>query len=223
MTRYEVGLPVTVAFEPHDVVTPLARVVSDAGLQQFHCAETEKYAHVTFFFNGGREAPFPGEQRELIPSPKVATYDLQPSMSANGVADAVVAAIESKEHAFVIVNFANCDMVGHTGVFSAAVAAVETVDGCLDRVLSAVLSAGGVALVTADHGNAEEMIDRVTGGPMTAHTTNPVPVVLVTPEDHLLRHTVLRTDGILSGLAPTVLSLMGLAVPADMTTPSLLP
>lgn len=222
MTRYEAGLPVTVAFEPHDVVNPLARVVSEAGLNQFHCAETEKYAHVTFFFNGGREAPFPGEQRALIPSPKVATYDLQPSMSANGVADAVVNAIESGDYAFVIVNFANCDMVGHTGVISAAVEAVETVDRCLERVLVAVLNAGGVALVTADHGNAEEMIDRATGGPMTAHTTNPVPVVLVTPEDHPRRHAPLRTDGILSGIAPTVLALMGLAAPADMTTPSLL-
>jgi 2,3-bisphosphoglycerate-independent phosphoglycerate mutase len=222
MTRYEVGLPVTVAFEPHDVVNPLARVVSEAGLNQFHCAETEKYAHVTFFFNGGREAPFPGEQRALIPSPKVATYDLQPTMSAAGVADAVVAAIQANDYSFMIVNFANCDMVGHTGVFSAAVEAVETVDRCLDRVLSAVLAAGGVALVTADHGNAEEMIDRVTGGPMTAHTTNQVPVVLVTPDEHPRRHGKLRADGILSGIAPTVLALMGLSTPEDMTTPSLL-
>jgi 2,3-bisphosphoglycerate-independent phosphoglycerate mutase len=221
MTRYEVGLPVSIAFEPHDVVYPVARVVSEAGLTQFHCAETEKYAHVTFFFNGGREAPFPGEERRLIPSPKVATYDLQPEMSAKGVADAVVEALSSGGYDFVIVNFANCDMVGHTGVFSAAVAAVDTADACLSRILAAVLAVGGVALVTADHGNAEEMIDRETGGPMTAHTTNPVPVVLVTPDDHPLRHVPLRADGVLSAVAPTVLQLLGLSVPEDMTTPPL--
>jgi 2,3-bisphosphoglycerate-independent phosphoglycerate mutase len=222
MTRYEVGLPVTVAFEPHDVTSPVARVVSDAGLTQFHCAETEKYAHVTFFFNGGREEPFPGEERTLIPSPKVATYDLQPEMSAAGVTDAVVEAIGSGRFDFVIVNYANCDMVGHTGVFSAAVKAVETVDTCLGRVLDAVAAARGVALVTADHGNAEEMIDRATGGPMTAHTTNPVWVVLVTPDDHALRHTTLRSDGILSAVAPTIVRLLGLPTPEEMTTPALI-
>lgn len=222
MTRYEVGLPVTVAFEPHDVRFPVARVISDAGMSQFHCAETEKYAHVTFFFNGGREEPFPGEERRLIPSPKVATYDLQPEMSAAGVADAVVEAVASGRFDFLIVNFANCDMVGHTGVFSAAVQAVETVDACLGRVLEAVATAGGSAIVTADHGNAEEMIDPVTGGPMTAHTTNPVWVILVTPDGHPLRNAVLRPDGILSAVAPTVLQLLGLAVPTGMTTPALL-
>jgi 2,3-bisphosphoglycerate-independent phosphoglycerate mutase len=222
LTRYEPGLPVTVAFEPHDVVHPVARVVSEAGLRQFHCAETEKYAHVTFFFNGGREDPFPGEVRRLVPSPRVATYDLQPEMSASGVTDAVVKAVDSGEYDFVIVNYANCDMVGHTGVFAAAVAAVETVDTCLGRVLAAVAAAGGVAIVTADHGNAEEMIDRETGGPMTAHTTNPVSVVLVTPEDHPLRRARLRPDGILSAVAPAVLQLLGLVAPDDMTTPSLI-
>jgi 2,3-bisphosphoglycerate-independent phosphoglycerate mutase len=211
-----------VAFEPHDVVNPVARVVSEAGLAQFHCAETEKYAHVTFFFNGGREDPFPGEERCLIPSPKVPTYDLQPEMSAPGVADAVVEALATGRDGFVIVNFANCDMVGHTGVFSAAVKAVETVDACLGRVLEAVAAANGIAIVTADHGNAEEMIDRDTGGPMTAHTTNPVPVILVTPEHHPLRHAQLQNGGILSGVAPTLLQLMGIAVPPEMTTPSLL-
>jgi 2,3-bisphosphoglycerate-independent phosphoglycerate mutase len=222
MTRYEAGLPVSIAFEPHDVVFPVARVISEAGMRQFHCAETEKYAHVTFFFNGGREEPFPGETRQLIPSPKVATYDLQPEMSAAGVTDTVVDAIASRAYDFVIVNFANCDMVGHTGVFSAAVAAVETADACLDQVLAAVAAAGGVAIVTADHGNAEEMIDRETGGPMTAHTTNPVPVVLVAPEDHPLRYTAVQTDGVLSAVASTVLQLLGLGVPTDMTTPSLI-
>lgn len=222
LTRYEEGLPVAVAFEPQDIVWPVARVISEAGLRQFHCAETEKYAHVTYFFNGGREEPFPGEDRRLVPSPKVATYDLQPEMSAPGVTDAVVAAIRSSRYAFIIVNYANCDMVGHTGVFAAAVKAVEAVDVGLGRIVEAVLAVGGVALVTSDHGNAEEMIDRATGGPMTAHTTNPVPVILVTPDDHPLRYTHLREDGILSAVAPTVLQLLGLPTPSDMTTPSLL-
>ena len=222
MTRYEHGLPVAVAFEPQDVEFPLARIISEAGLKQFHCAETEKYAHVTFFFNGGREEPFPGEERVLVPSPKVATYDLQPSMSALGVADAVVSAIESRRFDFMIVNFANCDMVGHTGVLSAAISAVETVDGCLGQVVNATLAAGGVALVSADHGNAEEMIDRDTGMPMTAHTTNPVPVVLVTPDDHRMYRRPLAANGILSAVAPTVLRLLGIQPPPSMTTPPLI-
>jgi 2,3-bisphosphoglycerate-independent phosphoglycerate mutase len=221
MTRYEQGLPVGVAFEPHDVEQPLARVISDAGLLQFHCAETEKYAHVTFFFNGGRETPFPGEERVLIPSPKVATYDLQPSMSAPGVTEAVLEAIQSRRFDFIIVNFANCDMVGHTGVLSAAITAVETVDECLGRIFGAALGAGGVLLITADHGNAEEMIDIATGMPMTAHTTNPVPVVLVTPEDYVFRNSAIRPNGILSAVAPTILKLIGIDPPDTMTTPSL--
>jgi 2,3-bisphosphoglycerate-independent phosphoglycerate mutase len=221
VTRYEVGLPVTVAFEPHDVECPLARVISDAGLRQFHCAETEKYAHVTFFLNGGREEPFPGEERVLVPSPKVATYDLQPEMSAPGVTDAVVKAIDSREFDFIIVNFANCDMVGHTGVFSAAVKAVETVDYCLGRIVDSTLQAGGAVLITADHGNAEEMIDRKTGGPLTAHTRNPVPVVLVTTEGDPFRHARLRSGAVLCAVAPTVLELMGLPVPSEMEEPSL--
>jgi 2,3-bisphosphoglycerate-independent phosphoglycerate mutase len=216
MTRYEVGLLVDVLFEPHDVVTPLAKVISDAGLAQFHCAETEKYPHVTFFINGGREEPFPGEVRKMIPSPKVATYDLQPEMSAIPVADATIAAIESGKYAFIVVNFANPDMVGHTGNIPAVIKAVETVDGQLARVLAALQKVGGVALVIADHGNAEEEIDEATGGPMTAHTTNPVPFVLV--GDGKMR---LRDGAVLSSVAPTILQLLGLPVPADMTTPSL--
>ena len=222
MARYEEGLPVAVAFEPHDVVRPLARVVSEAGLAQFHAAETEKYPHVTFFLNGGREAPFPGEERTLVPSPKVATYDLQPEMSAEGVTDAVVAAIGSGRFGLVVVNFANGDMVGHTGDFAAAVRAVETADRCLGRVVAATLTAGGVALVTADHGNAEEMVDPATGAPLTAHTTNPVPVVLVAPEGSPLRGARLRADGRLAAVAPTLLALLGLAAPPEMTEPSLL-
>jgi 2,3-bisphosphoglycerate-independent phosphoglycerate mutase len=204
-----------------DVTNPLARVVSEAGLTQFHAAETEKYPHVTFFLNGGREEPFPGEGRDLIPSPKVATYDLQPEMSAPELTDVVVGAIESGQYHLIVVNYANGDMVGHTGVYAAAVRAIETVDACLGRVIAATLEQDGVALVTADHGNAEEMINRETGVAMTAHTTNPVPVVLVAPAAHPLRHVVLRPNGRLSAVAPTILCLMGLAVPRSMTEPVL--
>jgi len=217
MTRYEEGLPFDVLFEPHDVVTPLAKVISDAGLAQFHCAETEKYPHVTFFINGGREEPFPGEDRTMIPSPKVATYDLQPEMSAIPVADATVAAIKSGKYAFVVVNFANPDMVGHTGNIPAVIKAVETADAQLAKVLDALKAVGGAALVIADHGNAEEEIDPETGGPMTAHTTNPVPCVLVGAGQ-----VKLRDGAVLSSVAPTILELLGLPTPAEMTTQSLL-
>jgi 2,3-bisphosphoglycerate-independent phosphoglycerate mutase len=216
MTRYEDDLPVEVIFPPKDVEHPLARVISEQKMTQFHAAETEKYPHVTFFLNGGREDPYPGEERGLVPSPKVATYDLLPEMSAPGVCQEVLNAINSERFDFIIVNFANCDMVGHTGVFGAAVKAVETVDQCLGLLLEAILEKGGRAIVTADHGNAEEMIDRETGGPMTAHTTNPVPVVFVASEADPLRHAELRTDGILSAVAPTILELLGLTPPPDM-------
>lgn len=222
LTRYEEDLPVEVIFPPQDVTNPLARVISEAGRTQFHAAETEKYPHVTFFFNGGREEPFPGEARSLVPSPKVATYDLQPEMSAPELTDRVCEAIDSGAFDFVIVNFANGDMVGHTGVFTAAVRAIETVDSCLGRVLESVLSRGGRAIVTADHGNAEEMIDRDTGGPMTAHTTNPVPVILVSTDSDPLRHATLRPDGVLSAIAPTILDLLEISAPADMTQVSLI-
>ncbi len=222
LSRYEEGLQAEIAFPPMDVTNPLARVVSEAGLTQFHAAETEKYPHVTFFLNGGREEPFPGEGRDLIPSPKVATYDLQPEMSAPELTDVVVGAIESGQYHLIVVNYANGDMVGHTGVFAAAVAAIETVDACLARVIAATLEQNGVALVTADHGNAEEMIDRETGAPMTAHTTNPVPVILVAPEDDVNRHARLRQGGRLSAIAPTILSLMGIPVPDSMTEPALI-
>jgi len=222
LTRYDADLPVAVAFEPQDVTMPLARVVSEAGLAQFHAAETEKYPHVTFFLNGGREEPFPGEDRALVPSPKVATYDLQPEMSAAGVTAGVVAAIRSGKYAFVVVNYANGDMVGHTGVFSAARAAIETVDACLAQVVAATLEAGGALLVTADHGNAEEMLDPATGAVLTAHTTNRVPLLLVAPDGSPLRHARLSEDGRLAALAPTVLDMMGLPAPAAMTEPSLI-
>ncbi|MEZ4497479.1 MAG: alkaline phosphatase family protein [Thermomicrobiales bacterium] len=222
LTRYEADLPVEIIFPPQDVTSPLAKVISDAGLAQFHAAETEKYPHVTFFLNGGREEPFPGEDRALIASPKVATYDLQPEMSAPGLRDEVLRAIESGKYDFIIVNFANGDMVGHTGDFEAAVKAVETVDSCLGELLLSIEQAGGRAIVTADHGNAEEMIDPATGGPMTAHTTNPVPMILVTAEGDPLRNAELRDDGVLAAVAPTVLELLGVPAPADMTETSLI-
>lgn len=211
-----------VAFAPHDVTTPLADVIATHGRKQFHSAETEKYPHVTFFFNGGREAPFPGEDRILIPSPKVATYDLQPAMSAPPVARAVVEALESGQYDFVIVNFANPDMVGHTGVLRAAIAACETVDRCAEQVVEATLKMGGVALVTADHGNAEIMIDEATGGPHTAHTTSPVPVWLISPPGDPLRGVTLRRGGRLADVAPTLLHLLGLPRAPEMTGTSLI-
>jgi len=222
LTAYDATLPVHVAYAPQNVEFPLALAVSEAGLTQFHTAETEKYPHVTFFLNGGREEPFPGEDRRIMPSPKVATYDLQPAMSAPAVCDGVVEAIESGGYDFIVVNFANCDMVGHTGVIAAAVAAMVTVDSCVGRLLEALAKVGGLAIVTADHGNAEQMIDPVSGGPFTAHTTNPVPVILVTPEDHPLRHTRLRDSAVLSSIAPTVLELLRLGVPESMDQPSLI-
>ncbi|HEX3722293.1 MAG TPA: 2,3-bisphosphoglycerate-independent phosphoglycerate mutase, partial [Nitrolancea sp.] len=204
------------------VEMPLARVISDAGKAQFHTAETEKYAHVTYFLNGGREEVFPGEERKLVPSPKVATYDLQPEMSAAGVRDAIIEAVDSGSYDFVMANFANGDMVGHTGVFAAAVKAVETVDSCLADVVAHVLANDGAALITADHGNAEEMLIPGTDQVWTAHTTNPVPVVLIVPDDSPLRNCVLRQDGRLADVAPTMLQLMGLTPPEQMTGKSLI-
>jgi 2,3-bisphosphoglycerate-independent phosphoglycerate mutase len=222
MTTYEQGLLVEVAFPPHDLVNPVARVVSDAGLTQFHTAETEKYPHVTYFFNGGREQPFPGEDRRLVPSPKVATYDLQPEMSAVEVSDGVVEAIRSGSYDFILVNFANADMVGHSGIYDAVVKAVETVDACVGRIVTALNNVGGVGIFTSDHGNAERLIDPTTGGPMTAHTTNPVPVVLVAPKTSPLRNAVLKPNQVLSSIGTTVVDLLGLPIPEDMTSPSLI-
>jgi 2,3-bisphosphoglycerate-independent phosphoglycerate mutase len=224
MTSYEAGLPVAVAFPPEEVRS-LAQAFSEAGWRQMHVAETEKYAHVTYFFNGGREAPFPGEERRLIPSPKVPTYDLQPEMSAPGVTDVLVAAIDSGDYDFIVANYANPDMVGHTGVWPATIAALEAVDSCLARVVGAVeaLEAadpegpGALLAVTADHGNADEMIDE-HGSPVTAHSLNPVPIVLAGRGAHgrLLR------DGILADVAPTLLELAGMEPWAGMTGTSLL-
>ncbi len=206
---------VLVAFPPERPSQTLGEVVSQAGLSQLRIAETEKYAHVTFFLNGGREEPFPGEDRILVPSPQVATYDLQPEMSAPEVTEKVTAAIRSRKYGLIVLNFANCDMVGHTGSIPAAVLAVETVDQCLGEVLTAAEEAGMAAVITADHGNADEMLAE-DGGPKTSHTTNPVPLWVTVPGLEL------RSGGRLADLAPTVLELMGLSQPDEMTGTSLI-
>ena len=221
MMPYGDALDIRYAFEPISVEYPLARVVSEAGLRQFHTAETEKYAHVTYFINGGREAPFPGEERAMVPSPKVATYDLQPEMSAQGVADGAITAISGGNFDLVVINFANPDMVGHTGIIEAAVAACEAVDRQLERVIRATLAARGAALVIADHGNAEQMLVPGTTRPMTAHTTNPVPCILVSDSDELA-NVELTDGGRLANVTPTLLDLLGLTPPLAMTGTSLL-
>ena len=207
-------------FEPEDVPNALGEILAKAGLKQLRIAETEKYAHVTFFFNGGRELVFDGEERILVPSPKVKTYDLKPEMSAYEMTDALVEAINSGKFDVIVVNYANPDMVGHSGILSAAIKAVEAVDVCLGRVREAVEAAGGVMLVTADHGNVEQMKDPVTGAPHTAHTTFDVPLVMVNAK--VLRRPVTLSKGKLADIAPTILELMGLAKPAEMTGHSLL-
>jgi 2,3-bisphosphoglycerate-independent phosphoglycerate mutase len=211
-TEYEAGLGAVVAFPKQEVTQTLAEVVSDAGLRQFHVAETEKYAHVTYFINGGREAPFQGEERLLVPSPKVATYDSTPAMSAEPITDAVVEHAEAGGDALIVVNYANPDMVGHTGVFDATVEAVEVVDRCIGRIADAVLPRGGTLLITADHGNAEMKIDRRDGSRLTAHTTSPVPVILCGTGAARL-----RSGGGLADVAPTVLHALGLPIPPAMT------
>ena len=216
MTQYEEGLDMTVAFPPQDLQNTLGQVLADNQVKQFRVAETEKYAHVTFFFNGGVEEPNPLEDRLLVPSPKVATYDLQPEMSAIEVKDKLIEAIKGGEYPFILVNFANTDMVGHTGIPEAAQKAVETVDKCVGEVADAVKNAGGVLLITADHGNAEQMVDPVKGTPHTAHTANPVPFVVMSAEPYTVK------DGSLQDVAPTVLKLLGIDKPADMTGESLI-
>jgi 2,3-bisphosphoglycerate-independent phosphoglycerate mutase len=219
MTAYEEGLDAEVAYRADEVEMPLARVISNAGLRQFHTAETEKYAHVTYFINGRRETPYEGEDRYLVPSPKVPTYDLQPEMSAAGITDTAVERIRSGQYDLVIMNYANADMVGHTGVIKAAIKGVEAVDTGVGRVVEATLAAGGGLLITADHGNAEQLIEYDTGKPFTAHTTFPVPLYLVVPQ---LAQAKLRTDGILADVSPTILQVMGIPQPKDMTGSSLI-
>ncbi|MBI3506145.1 MAG: 2,3-bisphosphoglycerate-independent phosphoglycerate mutase [Proteobacteria bacterium] len=209
-------------FAPQSLANMMGAVVAKAGLRQLRIAETEKYAHVTFFFNGGEETEYPGESRILVPSPKVATYDLKPEMSAPEMTDRLVAAIDAGTFDFIVVNYANCDMVGHTGDLRAAIKAVETVDACLGRVAAAVEAQGGAMLVTADHGNCECMRDPVSGQAMTAHTLNPVPVYLVGGLVPGRNAPVLLADGVLADVAPTLLELMGLKQPAEMTGHSLL-
>jgi len=213
---------VKVLFEDQNLNHTLGQVISDAGLKQLRAAETEKYPHVTFYFNGGREIPFPGEERLLVASPKVATYDLQPEMSAAGIRDGLIDAITNDRYDVIIVNFANPDMVGHTGVLPAVITAVETVDQCVGAVVAATIAKGGVALVTADHGNAEYMIDESTGGPFTAHTINKVPVMLVSAPDSPFQGVTLRDGGRLSDIAPTVLDILGIAKAPQMTGTSLI-
>ena len=219
MTEYETGLDAEVAYRADEVHMPLARVISEQGLRQFHTAETEKYAHVTYFINGRREAPFSGEDRDLVPSPKVPTYDLQPEMSAAGITKTAIEHIRSGEYDLVIMNYANADMVGHTGVIDAAIKAVEAVDTGVGRIVEATLAVGGGLAITADHGNAEQLIEYDTGKPFTAHTTFPVPLYLVVPG---LEQAHLRNDGILADVSPTILQILGIPQPKDMQGRSLL-
>ncbi len=220
MTQYDETFEnITVAYDPQTLDNTFGEYISSKGKSQLRIAETEKYAHVTFFFNGGVEAPNPQEERVLIPSPKVPTYDQQPAMSAPEVTEEAVKRIESGIYDVMILNFANCDMVGHTGDINAAVEAVETVDTCLAKVVDSIRKAGGVALVTADHGNAEQMLDYATKEPHTAHTSNHVPFILV---DDNRKDAVLREDGRLADIAPTILDLMNLDKPKEMTGESLI-
>jgi 2,3-bisphosphoglycerate-independent phosphoglycerate mutase len=212
MTLYDQTFATPVAFPPQSMARIVGEVVSGAGLTMLRTAETEKYAHVTYFFNGGLETPFPGEERRLVPSQKVATYDLAPEMSAPGITDVLCAAIAAREHDFVLCNYANADMVGHTGNVAAVLKAVETVDACLAQVVAAAEKAGARLLVTADHGNCEMMIDPATGGPHTAHTTNPVPFLVVDGS----REHALRDGGALCDVGPTILRLLGLEQPGEM-------
>lgn len=224
MTQYSTVLDkfLTTLFPPQPMAHLLGQVAAAAGRTQLRLAETEKYAHVTYFLNGGEEAPNPGEDRVMVPSPKVATYDLQPEMSAAELTDKAVAAIDGKKYDLIVLNFANPDMVGHTGDLQAAIKAVEAVDTGLGRIAAAVAGQGGALLVTADHGNCEMMRDPETGGPHTSHTLNPVPVFLAGGGTKRLANRGLL-DGRLADIAPTVLSLMGLAKPAEMTGTSLIP
>jgi 2,3-bisphosphoglycerate-independent phosphoglycerate mutase len=214
MTRYDMKFTLPVVAPPESLANILANVMGQLNLRNLRVAETEKYAHVTYFFNGGVEQPFPGEDRILVPSPKVATYDLKPEMSAAGIADTVVKAIEDGTFEVIIVNFANADMVGHSGKIEPTVKAVETVDACLGRIEPAVRAKGGAMLITADHGNAEMMIDPVSGGPHTAHTTNPVPFILVAENS---TQVSLRAVGSLQDISPTILGMLGIPQPKEMS------
>jgi 2,3-bisphosphoglycerate-independent phosphoglycerate mutase len=217
-TGYDHTFHLPALFSQVEILNHIGQVVSKAGLKQLRVAETEKYPHVTYFFNGGIEKSYDGEERKLVPSPRdVKTYDQKPEMSAYGVAEMVVEGIRSGSYDFIVVNFANCDMVGHTGVLEAGIKAVETTDTCLGQILTALEQAGGQAVIIADHGNAEQMINYEDGSPHTAHTTFPVPVIVVGCSEA----TALRTDGALCDVAPTLLKMMKLPQPSEMTGSSL--
>jgi 2,3-bisphosphoglycerate-independent phosphoglycerate mutase len=224
-TQYDSDLSVTVAFEPQNLTNILGEVIANNGLRQFRTAETEKYAHVTYFFNGGLEEPFAGEDRKLVSSPTVATYDKAPAMSAAGVTDVAIAAINQGIYSLVVINYANPDMVGHTGQIEATITAIQTVDQCLGALLTSISKAGGTAIITADHGNAEYMLDE-EGNPWTAHTTNPVPFILVEGESIKIpghgTNVQLRSDGKLADIAPTILEILQLPQPSEMMGQSLL-
>jgi 2,3-bisphosphoglycerate-independent phosphoglycerate mutase len=218
MTQYDETYQLPSAFPPYNLSKLLGEVISQLGLKQLRIAETEKYAHVTYFFNGGKEKVYPGEVRILIPSPRdVATYDLKPQMSALEVTDRLVGEIEKGEFQFIVLNLANPDMVGHTGILAAAIKAAETIDACLEKIVTAIRRHHGSVLITADHGNLEQMIDYKTGEPHTAHTTFPVPLILISDSSYRL-----RDRGVLADIAPTILELMGVQKPAEMTGESLI-
>ena len=219
MTQYDSKYTLPFVVPPESLDNILANVMGQVNMRNLRCAETEKYAHVTYFFNGGVEKPFPGEDRLLVQSPKVATYDLKPEMSAQGIADGVVKVINDTAFDVIIMNFANADMVGHSGKLEPTIKAVETVDACLGQIYSAVKQHGGAMLITADHGNAEMMKDPITGGPHTYHTTNPVPFIVVSED---AKNFTLRPDGALQDISPTVLSILGIPQPKEMTGDSLL-
>ncbi len=224
MTQYTEGQKAKVAFPPQFITEPLAKVVSDAGKKQFHIAETEKYAHVTYFLNGGREAPFPGEDRETVPSPKVTSYDKKPEMAAYEITDEVLKRLNQDKYDFIAINFANGDMVGHTGNLKAAAKAIETVDECLGKISKKVLEMGGALVITDDHGNCEEMINAGTGEIDTEHSTNPVMLLIISKESQADGTPVISGEpsGILADVAPTILDIMGIKKPREMTGQSLL-
>ena len=222
--EYEKDLPMNVAFLPEKVSCPLGKAISDAKFNQLRIAETEKYAHVTYFFNGGREEPFKNEYRTLIPSPSVASYDEVPEMSAAEITNEAIKAVESGKFSFILINYANSDMIGHTGNFKAAIQAIEFVDLCLGKLCETTLNSHSVLLITADHGNSEEMIDPLTGKILTTHTSNPVPFILVDPENKPLENggASVKIEGMLSDIAPTVLELLEIPKPEEMTGRSLM-
>lgn len=228
MTEYDKDLPVMVAFPPEYVREPVTKVIAEAGLRQFHIAETEKYAHVTFFFNGGREEPFAGEDRVLIPSPRVASYAENPGMSAYAMTDRLVSELKSNQYDFVIINFANADMVGHTGNLAATIKGIEVADECLGKIIARVIELGGVAVITADHGNAEELLDLQTGEMDKEHSNNPVPCLLVgaawegrsaSPGADIVGNdlSIITPSGVLADVGPTLLKILELPIPQEMT------